>query len=55
MRRYESRVWQKRLPGAANLDQVVTVCTIAVYEHDELTRGTLLGREARSVEFIGHF
>ena len=58
MRRDEGGVGQKRLPGAADIDQVVAVGAIAVQEHDEafgLCRifGSRLGPTARDV-WSGH-
>src|SRR5262249_24999714 len=54
MRRDEGGVLQERLPGAADLDQVVAVRAIAVHEHDELARRAVLRREAGTVDLTGH-
>src|SRR6516165_19973 len=50
VRRDEGGMRQHFLPGAADLDQVVAVSTIAVQENDKLLRRAGTGRKPRSIE-----
>jgi hypothetical protein len=54
MRRGERRLRQVLLPGAADIDQIVAVGTIAVQKHDELTCGTGARRQSRTIELSRH-
>src|SRR5579862_7193176 len=54
MGRYEGRVRQRLLPGAADVDQVVAIGAVAVQEDDKLPRGSGFRSEPRTVEFSGH-
>ena len=59
VRRYEHRVRQQLLPGAAELDQVVTVGAVAVQKDHKLSRHAGARRKSwsikpRAIEFSGH-
>src|SRR5262249_18387584 len=51
VRRNECSVGQKALPGASNVDQVVTVGAIPMKKDDQLARASRARLKARSVEF----
>src|SRR5262249_61460189 len=54
MRRRERRLGQERLPGAADVDEIVAVGAIAVEKHDELAGLACTRLEPRTVELCGH-
>ena len=56
VRRHEGGVRQQRLPGAADIDEVVAVGAIAMQEDDELARGAArLRLQPRTVELSRHW
>src|SRR6202167_3331801 len=54
VRRDERRVRQQRLPGAADLDQIVAVGAIAVEKNDELPRGPRSRTKPRAIKLGRH-
>ena len=50
----EGGMRQQPLPGAADLDEVVTVGAVAVQEHHQLARRSRARLEPRTVELSGH-
>ena len=54
VRRNERRLRQQRLPGAADLDQIVAVGAVAVKKDDELPRPTGARCKSRTIKRYGH-